>query len=736
MKNCSTCYRFLNCRDRKKGESGYYCNDWKLISDNQAENFLALARPLLDRSSPVPSPVSENSERKDEADFQTVLRNAMSPENAIPPDLKIDDRDIPQAPNFYEFCMSSSGLNQPPFPRQLWIFTHLLGEYCPRCTNMNIWENVLDFPVDYNVKEAKQDICFLEYGKCPECGHTKSEFFNGVENRFLQNYMSAALCIGQRSGKSIGSSLVISYLIHSYIKLQDPTRVYELTRNTTLSATFVAMTFSRAKSLIYEPVSNIILDSPWFQEYGELMRHYENKYSEEIFDIGKEFMRFRHRNLFVYPASPMKRVLRGDDRFLSVIDELGWFPFGEDSNDRERASANEVYEALDRSMLTIRDAFDKRVKEGFNNIPNAFGIYASSPSANNDKIMSLVRTFENSDLALGVHLPTWEMNPKIKRNSRAIQQAYMDNHVKAERDYGANPPLSDAAFIGDVSEIIESFTKKPNLIGKYKYTTVSRGSRTRRSAKFSGKIKSPGFPTLLCLDAGHSSNSFGLSVGGINSRNRVYVLGCMEIAPSHTRSLDHGMIYRNIIIPIIREMNVVKVITDRWQSIKLLQDIEHDMQKENRVMETAEYSLKRDDFDFVLDYMMDRDVAPHMPRLEMDFEDICNTATDNYPHCFKYKPVSHLLFQMTTVRETSKTIDKGQGYTDDIFRSLFLLLAHLYDEEDAEWLKKQRVKTVTTRGGLISSSLSTNSYRNSQTSKIGSSGKNHVSTSPRLKIGR
>lgn len=644
--------------------------------------------PVSDLEIGTTSAGDENEMMKN---LESLLSEALAPDKLISPDLKVDDRDLPQFPNFYDFCMHPDGLDQAPLAKQLAFFTHLFGEWCPPCSS-EIFHDIRDFPVDYPVKEAREHVTFLHYGVCPKCKRRKSEM---ILDGTLKDPIQLILIAGQRSGKSIGVSLAHSYIAHRFLKLQQPTKVYGQTRNTHFTMTMVGLTFGRAKDLLFTPFHDAVMTSPWYCAYHELLSYYGEKYGEEIATVGKEMINYRHRQLLIHPMNPNKRLLRGDTRCSAAVDELGWFPFGEESDERERAGADEVFQSLDRSLSTIRLKYDQLIKKGYDNIPNAVGLYISSPQAYNDKIMSLYRSHEGSDDAVVGQFPSWEMNPDFTRNNRVVKIAYRDNPIKAERDFGANPPLSDTPFIGDVTEFLSCFKKKKNLLANYKYKLNRKGSSTRRYAEFT-RLPSFRRPTIMAIDAGINNNSFAICVGFVDDNERPMIIGMMEIAPSHGKSLDFALIYKEVILPIIKEMNVVRVYIDRWNSAKILHDVENDTGGVNSAdkVEGVQYSIKKADFDEILEYMSDAEYAPHFPKLDVDYEATMNMDASKYPHSFKYQPISHLLFQMATVRETSRSVDKGMGYTDDIFRALMLLLCHLYDDDVVEWLKTKGNRNI------------------------------------------
>ena len=81
--------------------------------------------------------------------WENYIDDLLAQPNFLPQDLVIDDRDIPQAKNVVDFFYNDRFMkNMVPdglFPRQISILLHLMGEFCPRCTDMEFFEN---FPVD------------------------------------------------------------------------------------------------------------------------------------------------------------------------------------------------------------------------------------------------------------------------------------------------------------------------------------------------------------------------------------------------------------------------------------------------------------------------------------------------------------------------------------------------------------------------------------------------------------
>lgn len=402
--------------------------------------------------------------------------------------------------------------------------------------------------------------------------------------------------------------------------------------------------------------------------------------------------------MYLYPSGPNKRTLRGDTRFLAVIDELGWFPNHEGSEELERASATEVYGALDRSLKTIRKETLRLLRDGHNNVPPALGVSISSPSDDRDKIMQLVRAHEGSAEVLAFRCATWEFNPRLEKEDFAKE--YRENPVAAERDYGANPPKNANPFITEDSEPERLFTE-PTVV-QYEYTlhkVKNDPNKLRKAASLTAVRTGRNIPaSLMTLDAGFSNNSFTLCIGHLHGTVReTYKFPVLvEVAPDVGRNtINFTRIAEQVIYPLIEQLNVRYVMADRWQGIKLLHDIE-----ERFNIPTSVYSLKYADFELIRNWIIDDERTFFLPKLEVPIKSLDGIASENYPHGFMYKPAAHLYYQMLTVRDNGRSVDKGPNLTDDLFRAFALNAAHLLDEDfTKEHLQGTSVKQG--RGGMV-----------------------------------
>lgn len=593
-------------------------------------------------------------------DMERIVADVLNSGARVAPDLRIDDRDLKEFPNFYEWCFSKDGGNQAPFAKQLALATHLMAEWCPRCSH-KAFRNIHKIPVNFPAKDFPDKVQFLYHGVCPKCGARKSELVKSGE---LNAYVELDVCAGQRSGKSAFFNLLVPYLTHKWVKVEKPVETLGLMSSSILIGTCTALTWAKAQELLYDPISNAIENSKWFQQYFQLLDDYEERTGIELYKFKDTFLSFNHKNLILNTSGPNKRTLRGATRWISVIDEIGWFPHGDDNDERERASANEVYVSLDRSLKTVRKSTMKLLKEGYDSIPLAYGCGISSPSSYNDKIMELVRNFKGSKEVLVHQAPTWEMNPLFTKDDFAKE--YQDDPIKAERDFGANPPMAENAWISDVKSLDHLLVNRWVIDYQYDHFTNRSGVDMVFGKLRSTKAPPTCPPTVLTIDAGYSNNSFALAITANDGRG-ANVLAVAEIAPKKGITvINYTRTVKQLLYPLIKAFNVQAVGADRWNSLKLLQDIEEDCH-----VQTFQYSLKPTDFDLVYDYLMEDLPAIKLPRPEMDLGQIF--VTSDYPHGFKYKPNSHLYHQFSTVNVDGRgSVEKGNGYTDDILRAVAL----------------------------------------------------------------
>lgn len=619
---------------------------------------------------------SVNSEYGEDFDVRELMKAAKDPLTGSLRDLKIDDRDLPMANNYADWCYRVSGSKERPWSRQLWVMLKLFNELCPKCNRPDWYSDVLAIPKDMDGEELASRLTIMNNGICPTCHSRKSDM---VRNGEMKIYDELVTVWGQRSGKSTTAVMGSSYQQHRFLKFPIfGSLIPTMSVSTPLTASFVSLNFGKAFAVLWQPLKTLISNTPWHTELFKLLDFYGNQYGEELYFRRKEFLQYNHKNLMLRPCSPSWDALRGDTRFVGIVDELGLFRLpdeneadddGENEDQSKRANADEAHKSLDNSLLTVRNAAEYMLLEkGIDAVPTGILMGVSSPTSNRDKVMRLLaesKTDIGGSHMLGSQLPTWEVNPTIQRTSTAIVNAYAKNASKAERDFGANPTTTSSAYM--------SSSSVSPMFGKYKSTHVLEYvlGPNRDMWAVAKQIRPVDRPTIMVLDAGLVNNSFGITCFSLHGEHVRTETVC-ELVPRDGRRINFNQLYLHALRPIAWHNYSVLMAADQWQSLDTLSRFVAD--SKYKKSKSKRFSLARKHFDSVRGLVEDQTFL--LPRPEMDIEPVLDNPdiVENYRSFFSRKPIAHLGFQLVTIRDLGPTScpEKGIGLTDDIARSWFL----------------------------------------------------------------
>lgn len=518
-RNCLLCSRWTVCRDPNK-DMDYACSKFtnqfeqsmhdlfeqEYEEEKKEQRFLKKNKEKLSSKevrSRFNSKVNITSEHVKNDSIYDLIMETINSGSPLPPDLKINDKDIRKPPNVLEWMIEPEfiGGDQKPFAKQIQIAVHTMGEWCPKCSNEEYFECV---PVDDSVDDIKSEVIFLKNGKCPRCKSTKYDL---VQDEYLIDPFEIIGILGQRSGKSILSTMMESYNTARWVLTPNLPATFRVLQSSVFTSSYTATTFGQAKGAFWDPLNAIFLDSEWFKTYHKFLNEEGNKLGEELYKHSETMLTYRHKNIVLAPASPSMRSLRGRTRITGVIDELGWFQTGKNKKgeDFERMNAKEVYIAIKRSLSTMRASYIKRFNQGYYQLPKPLLTLISSPKARNDQIMTRYREAEGSREVYRIKAPTWEANPEQTRE--VLSEEFRTDYVGAMRDYGCEPPMAANAWITDENLIEGAFTGPKNAI-----TVTTRRFRTKSNKlATAGYYKTRRIPTypnnggaILGIDAGFS----------------------------------------------------------------------------------------------------------------------------------------------------------------------------------------------------------------------------------------
>ncbi|HWY36707.1 MAG TPA: hypothetical protein VNX68_18830, partial [Nitrosopumilaceae archaeon] len=662
--NCLNCKLFNKCDDPKKNWK-YVCQKFKSLAKTNDLSTFDIVKFARKRSD------------EDEAslDFSRMIERMIAQESSspLPPDLRIDDGDLPLAKNFFEFSTSDKFLNIKPYPKQLEAAIHLFAEWCPnpKCTDLDY---VFNIPKRANYDDILDRVQLLEYGRCPKCKARKSELYR--DNK-LKVPVELAGLVGQRGGKTACSSMLSEYQLHRYLKLPNASKAFGLLENDELQGSYVAQTWEKAKEKLYVPLYNCLTNTPWFKQYNEMLDHYSERYSEKLYRINELFASYRVRKLSIRPMGPDKRKLRGDTAFNSILDELGWFDASEGNEKKIKQSSSEIYTAMRNAFRTLRAGYYRLLKRGYDNMPPPIFCCISSPSSKRDQIVKNYERSKTSRYIFGQHYASWEYNPTLTR--RDFDDDFATDESKAWRDFGAVPPNSAMPYISDIDDLVGIVNRRlRNTVSLSPRTVVSGSGREMRSGKLRFHTSDQN-KRLLAIDPGYSGNSFACVAGYLDSdTNRPVFDTMIEIQPTPECPINYNDIYENILGPLTDKLNIKMWVTDRWQNLKLLHDAEADYG-----VATEQYTVRYSDFESIRQDVYENYIT--IPKPEMKKAKIELAGEQDYPHGFIHAPVAHLIYQFITVRDIVKSVEKGDGTTDDLFRALVTAYSFIIDAEYKEF---------------------------------------------------
>lgn len=641
---------------------------------------------------------------------EDYINELLSQSNYLPVDTTIDDRCIPEAKNCIEFFHNEKFIgNMVPtglFPKQAEVFIKLFAEFCPYCTDMEYWMGKSENGTSGNIKvnesfdEMFKKVQLLEYGICPHCGARKSDLY---KQGTLDPHTELTSLMGQRAGKSASTSMGLSYDIHKFLKVPNLQKTYDLLPGSPFTIPLVGMSFDKAKQLLYNALYEYLTKGNWFKKYHEFINEQQSALGikEDLCTVKDTFARYRHKNIFIAPFGPDKRKLRGNTSICAACDEIGWMIAG--TSDGIKFDADEIYAALNNSMMTAKEAYLNKLNEGYDNLPAPINFNLSSPSSKKDKICRLYEDSKHDRFMYGIHLSTWEMNPKLPFEGPTMQALKKKNEREFWRDFGAVPPNSSSAFFSS-PDLFEDLYQGCNICKIKKVHHFLRDQEFTYGNLIIPKKEFNKPNRLLSMDAGFVNNSFAFTILHMTEKNGIKIPvydAIVELIPDDQAPLNYSKIYDEIIVPMIEQLNIKLVCTDRWQNLKILSDIENDRSLKCR---TKQYSVKYSDFLDFRQAVYDRNIIFPKPEI-LNSEDIERAGNDSYPYGFEGKPVSHFIFQAITVVDLmGKTVAKGEGLTDDLFRAGVLGYTLIMKDEYAKLFKGGISGSSSSRGiGAIAS---------------------------------
>jgi|SRR5579885_16770 len=592
-----------------------------------------------------------------------------------------EEKDLVKAPNAIVWVHDSRFLGLNPYPKQVEILLNLHEDHCPNCTDPAYQTTIaipntqdvihrLDIPFDEDLGNVLDRIQLLDFGICPKCGGTREQF---QREKLFSNPNELTACLGMRSGKTSVVAMIWSYMLHRFLCISNPARTFGLMPNQPIQSTFCAPTATQAYETLWQQSMAVYDACPWFKKYGDFLNAKGKQLGiKNMYSRGDSFIWFGNKKISASYQAADPRTIRGRTRWFCAIDELSHFDAVD--NTKVRMNGHETYEALVKSLRTIRSSEDLLHRKGQYNLPTAIMANISSPASVQDKLMQLLRKQRDmpSPRMVSLHAATWEFNPYITKESLAQELST----PAGIRDYGAVPPLAMDPFFPDPNILEGCVDPEGTTIltyGKQHKVEQIGGMKSQYCYAIINTCKGDKFtPRVIGVDAGESYNSFALVIAHYDVKfNRTIIDAAIEIQPMVEEhiTVHFPTMFDNVISHLIDKLNIRYVIYDRWNSS------DHINRARALYVKSDKYSLNRQDFLSFRTRLENQEII--FPKPEIPIADLA----ESNPRTYEPYPISHLLLQILTVREVGNKVIKPLNGFDDLFRATALCEKWVFDHK-------------------------------------------------------
>lgn len=391
--------------------------------------------------------------------------------------------------------------------------------------------------------------------------------------------------VSHNSGKSVKSGIVGTYFEHECSVIGDIHKYFGILEGDTLQISFVATTAAQAEETVYTKYRAARAASPWFQKYVAWVKEQEKvqstppgmqrwEYKETDGEIHNPLI-----DLSIKSLNSNSAGLAGATRIAAFIDELSRF----DTTDSKR-SADEIVKVMNQGLKTVRGARDRLKLRHF------WGLLAatSSPISIDDKAMVMVR--EKVSRQYSFHYSTWDFNPDLPRNQ--FDGDFERDPIGAMRDFGAQPPNAETPYIDDEARFRRIIEPTAGLTARFEVVPLEDQMGHRYvGARLVDATLDLHHSHYLHFDAGESFDTFaGASAhgewiesidpdSGLAVRRWITVFDwVLGIKPVLGKTLEERrIVYFDSIVQIIEDLakkqRIARVTFDRWNSVKIMQDI-------------------------------------------------------------------------------------------------------------------------------------------------------------------
>ena len=379
--------------------------------------------------------------------------------------------------------------------------------------------------------------------------------------------------LGKGSGKDHCARISIAYTAYLMHCLRDPLTYFGKAKGVYIDLLNLAVNAQQAQRVFFEPLKNLLLSSPFFNEVG-----FEPRVSE-IF--------FFSRPVRCFSGHSESEGWEGYEVMTVILDEIAAFKTDAElkGETRSKGSASAIY---NMSKLSVMSRFPEVGKVILLSFPRYKGDFIETRFKDaNEKSEPKTWTIKAA---------TWEVNPTIERHQ--LESEYIRNPIEAKMRFECEPPNMIDAYFRDPDLVRKAFhyaddpvneedgTFKPwfnNKDGKTRFIHVDLALKRDRAA--------------LCMVSSGGFKEIQTSMG-VESLPVVN----MDLIHSWEASVGNEINFaavRQMIVDLCRKFQVGLVTFDRWQSVEMIQSLR------SQGINADFHSVKKSDYDTLLTAIYD-----------------------------------------------------------------------------------------------------------------------------------
>jgi len=394
--------------------------------------------------------------------------------------------------------------------------------------------------------------------------------------------------LGKGSGKDHCARISIAYTAYLMHCLRDPLNYYGKANGVYIDLLNLAVNAQQAQRVFFEPLKNLLLSSPFFNEVG-----FEPRVSE-IF--------FFSRPVRCFSGHSESEGWEGYEVMTVILDEIAAFKTDAElkGETRSKGSASAIY---NMSKLSVMSRFPEVGKVILLSFPRYKGDFIETRFTDANE--------KNEPKTWTIKAATWEVNPTIERHQ--LESEYVRNPIEARMRFECEPPNMIDAYFRDPDLVRKAFhyaddpvneedgTFKPwfnNKDGKTRFIHVDLALKRDRAA--------------LCMVSSGGFKEVQTSMGVEN----LPVVN-MDLVYSWEATVGNEINFaavRQMIVDLCRKFQVGLVTFDRWQSVEMIQSLRA------QGINADFHSVKKSDYDTLLTAIYDTRIRGYWNELLVEEE--------------------------------------------------------------------------------------------------------------------